>query len=158
MLRIPIFVLTCVLSALPASGQALVDTSFTWQSYLQRGRCHLQIYRAPPDEERRPHVVVLHEAPENQGPALSSDARFVIEAVARSYRIPPDSAYWIVHVGPFSYRAGAGHERELFLRATVRRTDGQRLARPNWRIVTYEDLMDYTDRLFRRPRWTEAES
>ncbi len=149
MRRLLPYLAAALFAAVPARAQALVDTVFAWRGYARTATCHLRIYPTPPDEERT-HTVVVRELAENEGPSSVADARHLVELVGRRFDIDPAHAYWIFHWGPFSY-AGAAPDRrkELFLRATFRRTRSQHLSTPSWRVVSREDVEDATDRLFR---------
>ena len=132
-----------------ARAQALVDTLFTWQGYARTATCHLRVYAAPPDDARS-HTIVLRELAENAGPTTITDARHLAELVGRRYGIDPAEATWVFHWGAFSYEgAEPARRKELFLRATFRRTRSQSLSTPSWKVVTREDVEDYTDRHFR---------
>ncbi|GIV58258.1 MAG: hypothetical protein KatS3mg043_2194 [Rhodothermaceae bacterium] len=134
----------------PAPAQLQVDTLFTWQGYRGEGVCRLRIYRTPPSDKDRTHVVILQELAENGGPSTVQDARYLADLVGRTFGFDPASAYWIFHWGPFSYEgARPDDRRELFLRATFRRSESQRLGSPTWRVVAREEVEKYTDRQFR---------
>ena len=135
--------------ARPAAAQLLADTVFTWQGYAHTSQCRIRLYAVPGDE-KRPHVFVLEEQAENRGPSTLDDARYLAEQVGRHFRIDPAEAWWIFHWGPFSF-AGAAPDRkkELFLRASFRRTKSQNLGAPSWRLLTREEVVDHTDRQFR---------
>ncbi len=135
--------------ASPARAQLQADTLFTWQGYARTATCHLRIYAAPPGADRS-RVVVLRELAENAGPSTIADARHLAELVGRRYHIDPVDALWVYHWGAFSFSGAAPDRRkELFLRATFRRTSSQNLGTPSWKIVTREDVEAYTDRHFR---------
>lgn len=132
-----------------ACGQLLADTLFTWQDYGRRATCAVQIFAAPADEDRT-HVIVLRELAQNDGASTVTDARFLAEQVGRHFDVDPAEAFWIFHWGAFSFD-GAREDRgkELFLRATFRRTSRHSLSTPHWRVVSRTEVEDLTDRLFR---------
>ncbi|WP_456424761.1 hypothetical protein [Rhodocaloribacter sp.] len=135
--------------AAPARAQLVADTLFAWKGYDGTGKCRVRIYKTPPSDETRTHVVVIRELAENKGPSTVNDARHLAEMIGRTYGIDPTMAYWIFHWGAFSYEGARPNKRkELFLRATFRRTKTQRLGAPTWRVITREDVEDYTDRQF----------
>ena len=144
--------LLCLLAlglAAPAAGQLVADTLFTWPAYARTGTCQLRIYQAPPGDDRT-HTVVLRELAENRGPTTLDDARHLAEVIGRHYDLDPAAAYWVFHWGAFSFAPGAAERRkEIFLRATFRRTSTYNLGTPRWRVVTREDVEELTDRLFR---------
>jgi hypothetical protein len=133
----------------PARAQLVVDTLFAWQGYGQRARCRVQVYRIPPDDDRT-HTVVLRELAENHGPSTLDDARHLVELVGRQLGVDPEAAHGIFYWGPYSYD-GARPDRgkELFLRATFRRTGRGALGAPSWRLLSREEVDAVTDRLFR---------
>ena len=95
-------------------------------------------------------TVVIGERAENDGPSTTSDARHLAELIGRQLDVDPAQAYWIFHWGAFSYNGAQPNQRkELFLRATFRRTKNQSLGTPSWRVVTREEVEAYTDRQFR---------
>src|SRR5690554_3984928 len=133
----------------PANGQALIDTLFSWQGYGRTGACRVLVYRTPPGNERT-HTVVIREIAENTGPTAMSDARHLVELIGRGLNVDPDSTNWIFHYGDFSYPGARSTSRkELFLRATFRRTRSGSLGAPSWHVITRADVEDLTDRLFR---------
>ena len=145
-----LFFATLLMSAAqPAGAQLLADTIFTWQGYARTSTCHLHIYKTSPDEERT-HTVVIRELAENDGPSTVSDARHLVELVGRQFDVGPAQAYWIFYWGSFSYEGAEPNKRkELFLRATFRRTRSQSLSTPSWKVISREEVENYTDRLFR---------
>lgn len=133
----------------PAPAQLLADTLFTWEGYARPATCHLRLYQAPPGADRA-HTAVLHELAENEGPTTLADARHLAELVGRRYGFDPAAAYFVFHWNAASYEAGPPRRRkELFLRATFRRTKSGSLSTPTWRVLSREDVEDLTDRLFR---------
>ena len=135
--------------AVPSQAQLVADTLFTWQGYGQASHCQVQIYATPPDAKRR-YIVVLRELADNPGPTVLDDTAYLAEEVGRQFSIDPATAYWVLHWGAFSYPGAADRPRkELFLRASFHRTKTQRLSSPQWRVLTRDELEDYTDRHFR---------
>lgn len=133
----------------PAGAQLLADTVFTWRGYGRAATCQLRLYAAPPGEERT-HTFVIREVAENEGPSTVSDVRHLVELIGRAFEIDPAQATWVFYWGAFSYEgAHPDRRKELFLRATFRRNKNRSLSTPLWRIVTREEVEDYTDRHFR---------
>ncbi|QXD13911.1 hypothetical protein GQ464_010595 [Rhodocaloribacter litoris] len=138
------------MTAIPAPAQLQTDTLFTWQGYDGAGTCRVRIYRMPPAEAHRTHVVVIQELAGNRGPTTVADARHLAEMIGRSFALDPAAAYWIFHWGAFSFEgARPASRKELFLRATFRRTGSHHLTSPTWRVVSREEVEEYTDRHFR---------
>ncbi len=74
----------------------------------------------------------------------------LVELIGRKFEVDPAQAYWVCHWGAFSFEGAQPNKRkELFLRATFRRTKNQSLGTPSWRVVTREEVEEYTDRQFR---------
>ena len=126
----------------------MADTLFTWRGYAQVGQCQLAIYPTPPDEERT-RTVVIRELARNEGPSTIDDVRYLAEAVGRQFQVDPAEAYWIFHWGAFSYAGAEADDRELFLRATFRRTSSGRLSSPYWRVVHRDEVLELPARGFR---------
>ena len=132
-----------------ATAQALVDTTLTWQGYARPSTCQIRVYPTPPDEDRT-HTVVIREVAANEGPSTVEDARYLVERIGRAFGFDPVEAFFVFHWGGFSY-AGADPDdgKEVFLRATVRRTKSGNLSTPSWRVISREEVEDLTDRRFR---------
>lgn len=144
-----LLVLIAALStASAASGQVLVDTTFTWRGYTAFSTCRVSIYRSAP-KAGRPLTIMLEELAENRGPSTLEDAAHLVELVSRSFLVEPDSAFWIFHWGSFSFAGAAASDKELFLRATFRRTERRTLGQPFWRPVDRAAVTEYTDRAYR---------
>lgn len=140
--------LLLALAPLSAHGQLVTDTLFTWRSYTQTGQCRVLVYATPQDEDRS-HTVVLREVAGNRGPSTIDDASYLVEEIGRHFGVDPTAAYWVFHWGAFSYSDDGGPDKELFVRATFRRTKSGNLGSPYWRVVTRAEVEDYTDRQFR---------
>lgn len=122
------------------------DSRFSWREYGRTGTTDLTILPNPLDEER-PTIIVLRELAENTGPTIISDARYLAEQIARSRDLDPVAVTWLFHWGAFSYPGGEGR-KELFLRATFRRTDRGGLSTPAWRLMQREEVVRLTDRRY----------
>lgn len=142
-----LFAITSLLLPHSGSAQPLTDTTFTWEGYARTATCHLRIYPTPADEKRQ-QTVVLQEVASNEGPSTVSDLSYLVEEVARRFELDPTKTYWIVHWGAFSYETDQDDDRELFLRATFRRTSTRRLSSPRWDVATRNEVSEYTDRRF----------
>lgn len=138
--------LLVLLTTSSLAAQPLADTLFTWRGYAQVAQCDVAIYPTPPDEERT-RTIVVRELAENRGPSTIDDARYLAELIGRQFQINPAEAYWIFHWGAFSY-PGADGRKELFLRATFRRTSSGQLGSPYWRVISRDEVRELTDRRF----------
>jgi len=137
-----------LISPLEVNAQVLTDTTFAWKAYSRTGLCEVQVYATAPDDERT-HTIVLREVAENGGPSIVEDARYLAEQVGREFNIDPADAYWVYQFGSFSYEGAEPGGKEVLLRATYRRTKSNRLTAPQWRVISRDDMDEYTDRLFR---------
>lgn len=145
-MRQAFFLLSFLLTAGNASAQAGVDTVFTWQAYAREGTLHLRLFANPADAER-PHTIVIREVAENSGPTTVDDSRHLVELIGRRLSVEPDHATWIFHWGSFSFPEGRGG-KQLFLRATFRRTRSGALSTPTWRVLAREEVEDLTARQY----------
>lgn len=137
-------------TALPLSAQPLVDTLFTWRGYARTAQCHVQVYPAPPDEDTRSRTIVVRELASNRGPSTLHDVRYLAERLGRQFGLDPAEAYWVFHWGAFSYEGAApDDDKELFLRATFRRTSTGRIGTPYWKVIDRDAVRELTDRRFR---------
>jgi len=146
-----LLVLLCIpFSAPPVAAQPIADTLFTWKGYSKSGVCRVRLFQRSPRDKEKTHVVVVRELAENSGPSTVDDARYLVELIGRGFGIDPVKAYWIFHWGAFSFSgARQSRKKDLFLRATFRRGSTHRLSAPTWRVITREDVDQYTDRQFR---------
>lgn len=137
-----------------ASAQPIADTTLAWQGYARTSTCHVQVYPAEPGADR-PHTVVLRELAESRGPTTLDDARHLVELIGRQQGLDPAAATWIFHWGTFSFEGASSERRrsrkELFLRATFRRTPAGHLGAPAWRLVTKAEVEVLTDRRYVAP-------
>lgn len=137
------------LTARPAAAQLAADTSFSWRGYARTATCRVRVIDVPAEPDERPHVVVLTELATNEGPSIVADARYLAERVGRRFGVDPARAYWVFHWGAFSYAGAApSPDKELFLRATFRRTQSGALGSPYWRVVSADEVRTLTDRHF----------
>ena len=148
--RILVISLLLLVGPLPAYGQMVADTTFEWRSYSQTGRCAVQIFQRP-DEDDRPYTFVVRELAANGGPSTVADIDYLVREIGRRFSIDPAKAYWLFHWGAFSFE-GAEGGKELFLRATFGRSGALQLSSPRWKVVTREEVDTYTDRMYRHTR------
>jgi len=141
-----LFVLSSLAFSTSAHAQPLADSLFEWRGYNRTSTAHVQVYAAPEDEERRPHVVVLREVAANRGPSTVDDVRYLADLIGRQFGLDPAEATWVVHWGAFSYAGAKDDARALLLRVTFRRTKSGRLSSPYWRVITPTDVHALTDR------------
>jgi hypothetical protein len=137
-----------VLSGLPARAQLLADTLMTWEGYGRLSTCRIRIFRSAPDE-KRPLTIILDELHSNQGETTLDDAQHLVELAARRFAVDAENAFWIFHWGAFSFADAAESKKEIFFRATFRRTDSGAVGPPFWRLINRETVEEYTDRIYR---------
>lgn len=145
-LLITTLVALCAVSS--ASAQQLVDSTFTWRGYTASSTCRVRIYESAPNAAR-PVTVMLDELGENRGRSTLDDAPHLVELIARAFLVEPDSAFWIFHWGSFSFADAAPSRKELYFRATFRRTSTGSVGSPSWRLVNRATVSEYTDRAYR---------
>jgi hypothetical protein len=139
-----------LLTAFPLSAQPLADTLITWRGYARTAEARVHLYPGPPDEETRTRTILVRELAANRGPSTLSDVRYLAEHVGRQFGIDPAQATWIFHWGAFSFDgATPGSDKEVFLRATFRRTSTNRLSTPYWKVINRNTVRELTDRRFR---------
>lgn len=130
-----------------AYGQLVADTVFAWTGYAHESICRLRVYRAAPGE-KKPFVLILDELAENRGRSTLDDSRLLAELVSRTMGLDPEAAYWIFHWGGFSYAGAEASKKEIYLRATFRRSDSGTVGPPFWRLIDRATVAEYTDRAF----------
>ena len=136
-----------ILALLPATahGQLHTDTLFTWQGYTRESLCRLRWYAAG-DKAKKPHIIILGEHADNRGPSTLADVSYLAENASRMLSLDPTEVLWIIHWGNFSFRDAARRPgKEMFLRATFRRTSSGRLSAPQWKVVSREEVGEMTD-------------
>ncbi len=139
--------LTLCFLPLLVHAQSSVDTTFTWQSYARTGKTRIQLYPNPTSEER-PVTIIIQELAENRGPSIVQDLSYLVEEIGRAYSIDPATVYWVLHWGSFSFPKASTSKKELFLRATFKRTKSGQLGYPSWRVIGRAEVEELTDRLF----------
>ncbi len=130
------------------TAQLVADTTVVWRGYTKKGVARVQLFTIAGSTSERSSVVVLREMAENQGPSTITDFPYLAEEVGRSFQLDPTKAFWIIHWGSFSFKNAQKSEKELFLRATFKRTKNQELSSPQWRLVDREYVEDLTDRAY----------
>lgn len=148
MIRLALSLLFAGWMAQSASAQLLIDTLFTWQGYGRQSICRVQIYKSASGEERT-RTIIIDELAHSNGPTILDDVRHLAELLGRNLSLIPEKAYWVFHWGAFSFPGATESRKELFLRATFRRSGGGALGPPAWRVVDRETIVKYTDRAYR---------
>jgi hypothetical protein len=131
-----------------APAQAQQDDeagTFTWQEYGRSATCDLALHLDAMDDDARPHLVILAERADNEGPSVVDDLRYLAEQIGRTHGIDPAEATWVVRWGASAF-PGAEGQKELFLQARFRRTKSGNLSSPSWRVLSREQAEDMTGR------------
>jgi hypothetical protein len=140
--------LLLVCSPAATEAQLRSDTLFTWQGYGRASTCRVRIYQSGADQKKA-LTVVIGETGENHGASTLDDVQHLVELIGRRLSVDPEEAYWVFHWGGFSHAGAEPSNKELFFRATFRRSDSGALGTPFWRLVNREAVVEYTDRAFR---------
>ena len=152
LVRLLVFLLLILSTAQISYSQLIADTLYSWQGYSKPAICGIQLYKNPPKSSKK-YTVVLTELADNTGPTTTSEIGYLAEAIGRTYHFDPTMAFWVIHWGGFSFSSAGKSNKELFIRATFRRTASQRIGAPQWKIISREDVENYTDRQFLRRKW-----
>ncbi len=139
--------LLCVTPAKQARSQAILDTVLTWSGYLSESLASVTVYETLPDSKKR-GVVVIREVAENSGRSAVADARFLAEKISSILDKSAADLYWIFHWGSFSHKGAEQSSKEILLKASFRLNNGK-VSPPQWRVITRDTMLKYTDRQFR---------
>lgn len=130
-------------------AQLVSDSTYSWRSYASVATCSISIYATHAKrEEVRKRLIVIRELADNAGPPATADARYLADRISRDFGFDPVEAIWVFHWGSFSHAGASNSRKELFVRATFRRTDAGNLGSALWRVVSREQLEELTDRAF----------
>lgn len=147
-----------LLAATPVAGQApppvrlpaatVADwqgRTVTWRSYDGRTRtATATVYGNEADDRAdRPYTVVLADDATNREP-ITEDARFLADLVGRELGVDPVRLAFL-----FRFALEGERRQPLTVRATVRRSSAGRLVSPSWRVLSSEEVEDYTSRALR---------
>ena len=127
-----------------ATVAAWQDRPLEWRSYDGgTRRATATVYaNVGRDRERVPFAVVVAADPSNRAP-ITDDAQHLAEIVGRALGADPAGLAFL-----FRFRL-EGDARPLTVRATFRRSSAGRLSVPAWRVLSPEEVEDYTDRALR---------
>ena len=132
--------------------QAQVDreTFFTWnKDGYASSSVRIQVYEADVKATRgKTHVVVVQEIAENNGVSGLEDARYLAAALAEKYNLAVEATLFVHVIGAFTFEGGKGKKGFMF-GTGYRQQENGRLTTPSWRLVSIEDLVEYTDRQYR---------
>ena len=140
-----LLVVSFLFALAPASAQmaqpTFDDEPFTWQEYGRVATCDLDVRRNLSDDEDRPHVALLTERSDNEGPSVVDDLRYLAEQIGRTHDLDPAQVTWIVRWGADAYE-GAEGGKEVVLQARFRRTKSGNLSTPSWKVLNREQADD----------------
>lgn len=128
-----------------AKVQEWQDYALTWRSYTggtRHATATLYGNASRFDADERPYTVVIVQGDGNRAP-ITDDAEFLAEIIGRDLGVSP------VRLA-FVYRfTTEGADRPLSVRATFRLSSSGNLVSPSWRVLSAEEVEDYTDRQLR---------
>ncbi|MBL7976918.1 MAG: hypothetical protein JNN12_01160 [Bacteroidetes Order II. Incertae sedis bacterium] len=150
MKKIVYSMLLCIFLYGYAQAQADRETVFTWnKDGYANSSVRIQVYEADVKATRgKTHVVVVQEIAENNGVSGLEDARYLATAIAEKYNLSVEAALFVHVIGAFTFEGGKGKKGFMFGTGYKRQENG-RLTTPAWRLVSVEDLVEYTDRQYR---------
>ena len=94
------------------------------------------------DSDERPYSVVLVQGEGNRAP-ITEDAKYLAEIIGRDLGVSPTRLAFLFRF------AVEGADRPLTIRATFRLSSSGNLVSPSWRVLSAEEVEDYTDRQLR---------
>lgn len=128
-----------------ATAQQWQGYALTWRSYhggTRRATATVYENTSRHDSEQRPFTVLLVQGEGNRAP-ITEDATYLAEIIGRDLGVPPTRL-------AFVYRfSTAGADRPFSIRATFRLSSSGNLVSPSWRVLSPEEVEDYTDRQLR---------
>lgn len=128
-----------------ATVQGWQGYALTWRSYnggTRSATATLYGNTSRHDSDERPYTVVLVQGEGNRAP-ITEDAKYLAEIIGRDLGVSPTRL-------AFLYRfAVEDTDRPLTIRATFRLSSSGNLVSPSWRVLSAEEVEDYTDRQLR---------
>ena len=128
-----------------ATIQEWQDKPLTWRSYgggTLSASATLYSNTSRHDSDERSYSVVLVQGEGNRAP-ITEDAKYLAEIVGRDLGVSPTRLAFLFRF------AVEGTDRPLTIRATFRASSSGGLVSPNWRVLSAEEVEDYTDRQLR---------
>ena len=128
-----------------ATVQEWQGYALTWRSYNGGTRsATATIYgnTSRHDSDERPYSVVLVQGDDNRAP-ITEDAKYLAEIIGRALGVSPTRLAFLFRF------AVEGTDRPLTIRATFRASSSGGLVSPSWRVLSAEEVEDYTDRQLR---------
>ncbi|OZC01439.1 hypothetical protein [Rubricoccus marinus] len=140
-----------------ATVQEWQDKPLTWRSY---GRGDLApggtlsatatLYgnTSRHDSDERSYSVVLVQGEGNRAP-ITEDAKYLAEIIGRDLGVSPTRLAFLFRFAVAPTCGAEDTDRPLTIRATFRLSSSGNLVSPSWRVLSTEEVEDYTDRQLR---------
>ena len=128
-----------------ATVQEWQGKPLTWRSYgggTLSATATLYGNTSRHDSDERSYSVVLVQGEGNRAP-ITEDAKYLAEIIGRDLGVSPTRLAFLFRF------AVEGTDRPLTIRATFRLSSSGNLVSPSWRVLSAEEVEDYTDRQLR---------
>ena len=128
-----------------ATVQEWQGYALTWRSYdggTRSATATLYGNTSRHDSDERPYTVVLVQGEGNRAP-ITEDAKYLAEIIGRDLGVSPTRLAFLFRF------AVEDTDRPLTVRATFRLSSSGNLVSPSWRVLSAEEVEDYTDRQLR---------
>ena len=128
-----------------ATVQEWQGYALTWRSYdggTRSATATLYDNMSRHDSDERPYTVVLVQGEGNRAP-ITEDAKYLAEIIGRDLGVSPTRLAFLFRF------AVEDTDRPLTVRATFRLSSSGNLVSPSWRVLSAEEVEDYTDRQLR---------
>ncbi|OZC01300.1 hypothetical protein [Rubricoccus marinus] len=128
-----------------ATIQEWQDKPLTWRSYgggTLSATATIYGNASRHDSDERSYSVVLVQGEGNRAP-ITEDAKYLAEIIGRDLGVSPTRLAFLFRF------AVEGTDRPLTIRATFRLSSSGNLVSPSWRVLSTEEVEDYTDRQLR---------
>ena len=128
-----------------ATVQEWQGYALTWRSYnggTRSATATLYGNTSRHDSDERPYTVVLVQGEGNRAP-ITEDAKYLAEIIGRDLGVSPTRLAFLFRF------AVEDTDRPLTIRATFRLSSSGNLMSPSWRVLSAEEVEDYTDRQLR---------
>ena len=134
-----------------ATVQEWQGYALTWRSYnggTRSATATLYDNTSRHDSDERPYTVVLVQGEGNRAP-ITEDAKYLAEIIGRDLGVPPTRLAFLFRFAVAPTCGAEGTDRPLTIRATFRLSSSGNLVSPSWRVLSAEEVEDYTDRQLR---------
>ncbi|MAQ95637.1 MAG: hypothetical protein CMM84_19185 [Rhodothermaceae bacterium] len=128
-----------------ATVQEWQGYALTWRSYdggTRSATATLYGNTSRHDSDERPYTVVLVQGEGNRAP-ITEDAKYLAEIIGRDLGVSPTRLAFLFRF------AVEDTDRPLTVRATFWLSSSGNLVSPSWRVLSTEEVEDYTDRQLR---------